>query len=99
MSRPVVEVFSKRGCCLCKEAKDIIGRVKDEIPFHFKEVDISMNDDLFRRFNDHVPTIYINGKKVFKFKVDEGEFRKKVRKEIIRSGLSRIWSKNHPQSR
>ena len=93
MSKLVVEVFSKKGCCLCNEARDVIGRVKCELPFYLKEVDISANDDLFRRYNDHVPTVYINGKKSFKFKVDETEFRKRVRKEIIRDGLLRVWNK------
>ncbi|MBI5560711.1 MAG: glutaredoxin family protein [Deltaproteobacteria bacterium] len=94
MSKPVVEVYAKRGCCLCKEVKKMIGRVNGEIPFFFKEVDISTDDDLFRRYNDHVPTVYINGKKAFKFRVDETEFRKRVRKEIIRAGLVRLVNKN-----
>ncbi len=93
MSSPTVEVYSKKGCGLCKEAKEIIGRVRGDLPFTFKVVDISTNDDLLRRFNDHVPTIYINGKKAFKFKVDEVEFRKRVRKEIIKAGISRVSKK------
>ncbi|MDH4227696.1 MAG: glutaredoxin family protein [Deltaproteobacteria bacterium] len=89
MASPVVEVYARTGCCLCKEAKKIIGRVKTEIPFSFKEVDIASSEDLLRRYTDHVPTVFINGKKAFKFKVDEGEFKKKVRREIIKAGLTK----------
>lgn len=99
MSKPVVEVYAKKGCCRCKEAREVIGRVNMDIPFLFKEVDISATDDLFRRYSDHVPTVYINGKKAFKFKVDESEFRKRVRKEIIKAGLVRLVNKNNPPAR
>jgi glutaredoxin len=85
-----VEIYSKKGCPFCKEAKKIISRVHSDLPFLFKEVDIGANADLSRRFVDHVPIIYINGKKAFKFKVDEIEFRKKVRKELIKAGISKI---------
>ena len=30
-----------------------------------------------------------------KFKVDEEEFRKKVRKELIKAGMNRLWNKKH----
>jgi len=93
MSAPIIEVYAKKGCGLCKEAKKTIGKVQNDIPFNFKEIEISQSDDLLRRYSDHVPTIFINGKKAFKFKVDETEFRKRVRKEIIKAGLSRMSSR------
>jgi len=84
MSAPIIEVYAKKGCGLCKEAKKTIDKVQHDIPFNFKEVEISQSDDLLRS---------INGKKAFKFKVDETEFRKRVRKEIIKAGLSRMSSR------
>ena len=88
-------LFSKESCCaLCAEVKEIICRVNNDIPFQFKEVDISMDTALGRRYNLDIPTVFINGKKAFKFKVDEVEFRKCVRKEIIKSGISKISAKN-----
>lgn len=102
-----VEVYARKdcalcsypkGCVLCKDVKDIIGRISSEIPFRFKEVDIDLSEDLFRRFNGDIPTIFINGKKAFKFKIDESEFRKKLRKEHIKAGLKRVWSKKQHYS-
>jgi glutaredoxin len=94
MTKLLVECYGKKDCCLCKEAKEVIGRVREEIPFQFKEVDIQSSEDLFRRYKEDVPTIFINGKKAFKFKVDEEEFRKKVRKEFIKAGIVRVWNKS-----
>ncbi|MBI5327569.1 MAG: glutaredoxin family protein [Deltaproteobacteria bacterium] len=88
-----VEIYSKKGCCLCKKAKELISKVNKEVSFSFKEVDITASEELFRKYREDIPTIFINGKKVFKFKVDEVEFRKKVRLEQIKSRLSKVWDK------
>lgn len=112
MTRPLVEVYAakdcsrcsyakkrtKRACVMCEEARDVISRVGEEIPFMFKEVDIRTSEDLLRRYKEDIPTIFINGKKAFKFKVDESEFRKLVRKEIIKAGMSRLWTKKQHYS-
>jgi glutaredoxin len=93
MTKLLVECYGKKDCCLCKEAKEVIARVMADIPFQFKEVDIGSSDDLFRMYKEDVPTIFINGKKAFKYKVNEDEFRKKVRKEFIKAGILRAWNK------
>ncbi len=109
MTKLLVEVYAqnncslcslanKTNCVLCKEAREIIGKINEEIPFQFKEIDISSSEDLLRRYKEDIPTIFINGKKAFKFKVDEAEFRKKVRKEIIRVGLLKLWNKKQHYS-
>jgi len=85
------EADTERGghCVLCRVADDVIKKVRDEIPFALNEVDISSNEDLKRRYSEDIPTVFINGKKSFKFKVDEAEFRKKIKREIIKAGISR----------
>ena len=88
-----VEIYSKKGCCLCKKAKELIDKVNLEVPFSFKEVDIGASEDLFRKYKEDIPIIFINGKKAFKFKIDEVEFRKKVRIEQIKNSLSKFWNK------
>lgn len=89
----LVEIYSKKDCCLCNEAKKVLKRVVKEVPFSLKDIDIMAEEDLFRRYKNEVPIIFINGKKAFKFKVDEQEFRKRVRKELIKDGLARVHSK------
>ncbi len=93
MSNLIVKVYGKKGCTRCKDASKIIDKVKADMPFQFTEVDISLCEDLSRRYSDDVPTVFINDTKAFKFRVDESEFRKKVRKELIKAGISRISRK------
>ncbi|GMR04400.1 MAG: hypothetical protein BMS9Abin23_0297 [Thermodesulfobacteriota bacterium] len=83
----------KRRCEMCVDARNVINRVNTDIPFVFREVDISISEDLFRRYRQDIPTVFINGKKAFKFKVDESEFRKKVKKELLRAGLERLGTR------
>lgn len=83
---------------MCVEARKVISKVNEDIPFNFREVDIRKDEDLMRRYREDIPTIFINGKKAFKFKVDESEFRKKVRKELIKAGLMKLWHKKQHYS-
>jgi len=87
-----------QACSLCHSALDVLKRVQDEIPFVLNQVDISANKDLKRRYSENIPTIFINGKKSFKFKVDEAEFRKKVKREIIKAGISRYRERKQDSS-
>jgi len=85
-------------CVNCRTATTVLKKVKDEIPFLLNEVDISSNDDLKRRYSNDIPTIFINGKKSFKFKVDEAEFCKKIKREILKMGISRYRERHKDDS-
>jgi len=73
--------------------KGVISRVSKDMQFCCKEIDITANEELFRRYKEDVPTVFINGKKIFKFKIDETEFRRILKKEIIRNTLLKRCSK------
>ncbi|MBI5874917.1 MAG: glutaredoxin family protein [Deltaproteobacteria bacterium] len=88
-----VEIYSQKGCCLCKKAKELIDKVGSEVQFCVKEVDIAASEDLFRKYKEDTPLVFINGKKAFKFKIDEVEFRKRLRIELIKSSMSKMWNK------
>lgn len=100
MTKPIVELYARKdctlcelkGCTMCMDAVDVIGRAAQEMSFACKEIDIDSSEDLARRFKGEIPTVFLNGKKIFKFKVEEAEFKKKVRKEIIKAGISRLRS-------
>lgn len=103
MSKPIVEVYARKDCklcalakdcAMCREAMEVVGRALLDMPFQMKEVDIDASEDLLRRFSGEIPTVFINGKKAFKYKVDEAEFRKRVRKEFIKAGITRLLKKH-----
>lgn len=72
--RPVVTIYSKPGCHLCEEAKKAIVRSGCPVAFQLEIVTIEEDAQLYARFKDDIPVIFINGRKAFKHRVTAGEF-------------------------
>lgn len=75
---PLVEIYSKEDCCLCEEAKIVVQRVRKEIPFHLRVIDITANDALLEKFGQQVPVVFIDKRKAFKFRLEDSELREKL---------------------
>jgi glutaredoxin len=73
-----VELLTRPGCSLCARARRVIMRVREEIPFDYREVDISDDEELERHYGTEIPVVRICGKKAFKYKVDEERLRKSL---------------------
>jgi glutaredoxin len=71
-----VQLYAKKGCSLCVIAREIILKIKKEIPFEFQEVDIESKGDLFERFEEEVPVVFVNRKRVFTHRVSERKMRR-----------------------
>ena len=76
--KPSVTLYTRRGCCLCDDAKRVIAAARRRAPFDYQEVDIDRDPELRRLYNDEVPVIAINGHKAFKYRVTMDEFLKKL---------------------
>lgn len=46
--------------------------------FTWREVDVDTDAELRHRFNDEVPVVFIDGRKAFKYRMDEQEFLRKL---------------------
>ncbi len=77
-SNLTVSLYTRSGCSLCRKAKDVIMRVKQEIPFVYREIDISKDDELTRLYGEEIPVIFVCGRKAFKYRVDENRLRKSL---------------------
>jgi len=77
MPREVV-VYSRRGCQLCEIVKESLSKLQRRGGFHWREVDVDTDDELRRRFTDEVPVVFIDGRKAFKYRMDEQEFLRKL---------------------
>jgi glutaredoxin len=74
-----VVIYSKPGCCLCEEVKAQLARLAGRHAFELQEVNI-LNDPLnFERLKEEIPVVFIDGKKAFKFHLDEGKFLKRIK--------------------
>ncbi len=76
--KPQVTLYTRAGCCLCVDAKQVIAAARERVDFDYAEIDIDTDEKLVRLYNDEVPVIAINRRKAFKYKVNMNEFLKKL---------------------
>ena len=73
-----VLVYTRKGCHLCEIVKESIIKLARRGGFVWREVDVDTDDQLRRQFNDEVPVVFIDGRKAFKYRMDEREFLRKL---------------------
>jgi glutaredoxin len=64
-----VTLYTRRGCHLCDEAKQVIDSVRRHSPFDYEEFDIDSDPKLRQLYNEEVPVIAIDGRKAFKYRL------------------------------
>jgi glutaredoxin len=75
-----IDIYSRPGCHLCDEAKDIIDRVRKRHAFVVRVINIEEDPALESAYGTEIPVVFINGSKAFKYHVDERELEKKVKR-------------------
>ena len=73
-------IYSRQGCHLCDEAKDVIERVRQRVDFSLEVINVETDPALEREYGEQIPVVLINGNRAYKYHVDEAEFERKVRK-------------------
>ena len=75
---PSVVLYSRPGCCLCDEAREVLMRVRARRPFRFQERDIDTDDSLLRAYLERIPVVTIDGVEAFELFVDESELERRI---------------------
>ena len=73
-----VLVYTRKGCHLCEIVKESLIKLERRGLFHWREVDVDTDEQLRRQFTDEVPVVFIDGRKAFKYRMDEREFLRKL---------------------
>ena len=69
-------VYGRRNCHLCDVAKDAVALLRREVEFMVEERDVDDNDAWARAYGDEVPVGVVDGRKVFKYRVDTERLRR-----------------------
>ena len=69
-----VVVYSRKGCHLCEVVKESLAKLSRRGGFTWHEVDVDTDLELRRQYNDEVPVVFIDGRKAFKYRMNEQEF-------------------------
>ena len=75
-----IVLYSKPGCCLCDEVKAQLARLRRAVPFDMSEVNILDDPETFEQFREEIPVVFVNGKKAFKYHLDENDFLRRIEK-------------------
>lgn len=79
---PTLTLLSKRDCHLCDVAEQVLQEVQTEIPFRYEKVDVAGDEGLVRAYGAEVPVVLMEGRKIFKYKVDPDRLRKRLRRVL-----------------
>lgn len=78
----IVRIYSKPHCCLCDEAKAVLERVRERIPFELVEEDIRASPEAFAAWRYDIPVVIIDGQPAFKLRLEEAEVEEYLRRVI-----------------
>jgi glutaredoxin len=74
-------LYSRPGCHLCDDMKEVIRRVAAAAgtAIDLEEIDISKDADLHARYGLEIPVLLLDGKKVAKYRIGEDELRRALK--------------------
>ncbi|HCV41918.1 MAG TPA: glutaredoxin family protein [Bacteroidetes bacterium] len=74
----LVEIFSKEECHLCDDARAVINKVQQDIPFRLREFKLMPGDPYYEEYREWFPVVHINKALAFKYRVNENMFKIKL---------------------
>jgi glutaredoxin len=65
-----VVLYSRPGCHLCDEAREILVAEQARTPFALEEIDVETDDALELEYGIRIPVVAIDGAEAFEISVD-----------------------------
>lgn len=72
-SSPQVTFYTKAGCHLCEEARDMLDDIAAQTEYELTEVDIRTNSDIFEQYRYRIPVIIINNDTLLEGRIEYRE--------------------------
>ncbi len=67
---PQVTFYTKVGCHLCEEARDMLDDIATQTNYELTEIDIRSNTALFEQYRYRIPVIIINYETVIEGRIE-----------------------------
>jgi glutaredoxin len=77
---PRIILYTKTECELCHAAKATLLALQRELGFELDEIDITTDPALYDAFHVESPVGYLDGRKLFKYRVDPAQLRRQLRR-------------------
>ncbi len=73
-----VTLYGRSGCHLCDEARTVLARLREEMPFRLVERDITDEEALHRAYFERIPVIVLDGRELCDYVADEDLLRREL---------------------
>jgi len=80
-----IEIYSRPGCHLCDEAKEVIEPLSARYAFEVKVTNVDSSPELREAFGAEIPVVLINGKEAFRHRVDA---------RVLERKLKELWNRS-----
>lgn len=67
---PQVTFYTKAGCHLCEEARDMLDDIAAQTPYELTEIDIRTNLQAFEEYRYRIPVIIINNDRLLEGRIE-----------------------------
>lgn len=81
MTRDVI-LYTRKLCGLCDETAAELHRLRDQLHFTLRELDIDEDEELRAQYNDVVPVVAIGDRVIAHAPVDDAELRDVLLREF-----------------
>jgi len=75
-----VTLYTKPGCHLCDDAREVVARVCADLGEEYAEVDITGDPELASRFGEEIPVTYVDGEQHDFWRVDAERLARALRR-------------------
>jgi glutaredoxin len=83
--RRTVTLYTRQGCHLCDETLALLRRLRDEMEFQIREVDVDSDPALAERYGDRVPVVTYGYREVIASLISERRLRDALRRAMGRA--------------
>lgn len=80
-----VDLFGRRGCHLCDEAKAALARIGTELPHRVVVTDVDTDFALRERYGLLVPVVLVDGARASELRLDEASVRAHLHAALARA--------------
>jgi glutaredoxin len=75
----VLDLYVARDCHLCERAREELAPLRAELGIEVREVDITGEPELERRYREWVPVLELDGERLSVYRVEVAELRRRLR--------------------
>jgi glutaredoxin len=70
-----VRIYTRPGCHLCDDAREVVARVCADLGTSYDEVDITTSPDLLAAYGEQIPVTFVDGAQHDFWRVEESRLR------------------------